>query len=73
MPNPIFNMLQGMMPQQGNPMSAVMERFNAFRSSFSGNAQEQVMKMLQSGRVSQSAYNDAVNKANQIMKMMNQR
>lgn len=68
--NPIYNMLRG---QQTNTMQSILNRFNQFRSAFNGNAQQQVQEMLQSGRISQQQYNDAVQKANEIMRMINPR
>ena len=61
MNNP-FNMM-------GNPMQMIMQRFNQFRQTFQGNPQQQVQQMLNSGRISQEQYNQAVQTANQIMRM----
>ena len=61
MNNP-FNMM-------GNPMQMIMQRFNQFRQTFQGDPQQQVQQMLNSGRISQEQYNQAVKTANQIMRM----
>ena len=61
MNNP-FNMM-------GNPMQMIMQRFNQFRQTFQGDPQQQVQQMLNSGRISQEQYNQAVQTANQIMRM----
>ena len=61
MNNP-FNMM-------GNPMQMIMQRFNQFRQTFQGDPQQQVQQMLNSGRISQEKYNQAVQTANQIMRM----
>ena len=52
-----------------NPMQ-MLNQFNQFRNNFSGNAQEQVQKMLNSGKITQEQYNQAVQMANQLSKMM---
>jgi vancomycin permeability regulator SanA len=62
MNNP-FNMM-------GNPMQMIMQRFNQFRQTFQGDPQQQVQQMLNSGRVSQAQYNQAVQMANQLQRMM---
>ncbi len=65
MSNPLFNMLSGQM--QMNP---IMQRFNQFRQMFRGDPKQQVQQMLNSGRITQAQYNQAVQTANQMMKMM---
>lgn len=64
MSNPLFNMMGGQM------MNPIMQRFQQFQRMFKGNPQQQVQQMLNSGRVSQAQYNQAVQMANQMMKMM---
>lgn len=61
--NPLY---QQMMPQNN-----VMQRFMQFRQQFHGNPQEQVQQLLNSGKISQAQYNQAVNMANQLRQMMN--
>ena len=65
MSNPLFGMLSGQM--QMNPL---MQRFNQFRQMFKGDPQQQIQQMLNSGRISQAQYNQAVQTANQVAKMM---
>ena len=65
MNNP-FNMM-------GNPMQMIMQRFNQFRQTFQGDPQQQVQQMLNSGRISQEQYNQAVQTANQIMRMFGEK
>lgn len=65
MSNPLFNLFGG--NQAMNPM---LQRFNQFRQMFKGNPQQQVQQMLNSGRISQEQYNQAVQTANQIMRML---
>lgn len=61
--NPIY---QQMMPQNN-----VMQRFLQFKQQFHGNPQEQVQQLLNSGKISQAQYNQAVQMANQFRQMMN--
>lgn len=65
MSNPLFNMLGGSNVQ--NPM---LQQFIQFRNNFRGDARSQVQQMLNSGRVSQAQYDQAVKMADQINKMM---
>ena len=65
MSNPLFGMLNGQM--QMNPM---MQKFNQFRQMFKGDPQQQVQQMLNSGKISQAQYNQAVQMANQVAQMM---
>jgi hypothetical protein len=56
---------------QNNPNNNdIISRFQKFRQSFSGNPQQQVQQLLNSGRISQDQYNAAVQKANALAKMM---
>lgn len=61
--NPLY---QQMMPNNNN----MMQQFQQFRNSFNGNPQQAVQNLLNSGRISQAQYNDAVNKANQLARMI---
>jgi hypothetical protein len=58
-------MLTGQM--QMNPM---LQKFNQFRQMFKGDPQQQVQQMLNSGKISQAQYNQAVQMANQMAQMM---
>lgn len=51
---------------QGN----IIQRFQQFQRMFRGNPQEQVQQLLNSGKVSQSDYNKAVQMANQLRGML---
>ena len=64
MSNPLFSMMGG---QIMNPM---VQRFQQFQRMFKGNPQQQIQQLLNSGKVSQAQYNQAVQMANQMMKMM---
>ena len=65
MSNPLFGMLSGQM--QMNPM---LQKFNQFRQMFKGDPQQQVQQMLNSGKISQAQYNQAVQMANQVAQLM---
>lgn len=45
-------------------------RFIKFKQSFQGDPQKQLQELLNSGRVSQSQYNAAVEKARMLQQMM---
>ena len=68
MSNPLFQQMY-QMPVQNN-LQAVMQRFNQFRQMFTGDPRQQVQSLLNSGKVSQSQYNQAVEMANQLQRMM---
>ena len=65
MSNPLYQQMQ---PQSG--MNQFVQRFEQFRRTFSGNPQQQVQQLLNSGRVSQEQYNRAFQMAQQFQKMM---
>ena len=53
-----------------NPnMTNLLQQFAQFRQSFTGNPQQMIQQMLNSGKVTQEQYNQAVQKANELMKM----
>ena len=52
-----------------NPF-AMIQKFNEFRNNFKGNPQEEVMKLVQSGKMSQSQLNQLQDMATQFQKMM---
>lgn len=60
--NPLFGMMQN-----NNPL---MQRFQQFQKMFKGDPRQQVQQMLNSGKVSQAQYNQAVQVAQQIQRMM---
>ena len=65
MSNPLFGMMQNM-----NPMNGMMQKFQQFSQMFRGDPKQQVQQLLNSGRVSQAQYNQAVQMANQLKQMM---
>lgn len=67
MNNPLYKQFQ---QQNQNPMNVFMQRFQQFRQSFSGDPQEQIQNLMNSGKVSQQDYNNAYQKAQQVMRMI---
>lgn len=63
MSNPLFQQFQ---PQNNN----IIQQFNQFRQTFKGNPQQQVQQMLNSGRITQEQYNQAVQMANQFQRIL---
>ena len=65
MPNSLFK-------QYGNnsQYENLLKQFNQFRNSFKGNARDQVQQMLNSGRITQEQYNQAVQQANALARML---
>lgn len=61
--NPLYN------DMQNNQGGGMLQRFQQFRQNFHGNPQEQVQQLLNSGRVSQQQYNQAVQMAQQFQRM----
>jgi len=67
MNNPLYKQIQ---QQNQNPINGFMQKFNQFRQSFSGDPQEQIQKLMNSGRISQQDYNNAYQMAQQMMRMI---
>lgn len=61
---PLYNMMN-----QNNSYNNFMKQFNEFKKTVNGNPQEQIQQLLNSGKISQSQYNAAVQKANMIKNM----
>ena len=56
-------------PNPKNNMGDFINRFNQFRSTFSGNPEAQVRQLLQSGRMSQEQFNQLAQTANQLRQL----
>lgn len=69
MNNPLYQQMMGQ-PAPMNGMQAMMQRFQQFRQMFQGDPRQQVQQLLNSGRVSQQTYNQAVEMARQLQQMM---
>ena len=69
MSNPVFDLLGKQAPMPGN-MGQIMSQFQQFRQAFKGDPKEQVQQLLNSGKVSQAQYNQAVQMANALQRML---
>ena len=65
--NPLFNILNGQPVNMGNDF---LVRFNQFKQAFSGDPQQQIQQLLNSGKITQGQYNQAVKKANELINML---
>ena len=65
MSNPLFQMVN-----QGGPMNGLLQRFQQFQQMFRGDPRQQVQNLLNSGKVTQAQYNNAVQMAQQLQKMI---
>lgn len=66
MPNPLYNQLNGGSGIE-NPL---FSRIKQFQKTFSGNPQQMVQSLLNSGRISQAQMDQYVKQANEIYKML---
>lgn len=71
MANNLYNLMNGnnVAPFAGN-MGQMMQQFAQFRRTFSGDPKAQVQQLLNSGRMTQSQYNQISQMATQFMRMM---
>lgn len=53
-----------------NNMGNLFQRFQHFQQMFRGDPRQQVQNLLNSGRVTQAQYNQAVQMANQLQRML---
>lgn len=67
MSNPLFGLFNGQ-----NNMLGMLQNFMQFKNAFRGNAQQEVEKILSSGRFSQQDINQAQNMARQLQQIMEQ-
>ena len=66
MSNPLFGMMGG----NQAPMGGLMQKFQQFQQMFRGDPRQQVQQLLNSGKVSQQQYNQAVQMARQMQRML---
>lgn len=74
MPSPLFNMFGGNsnnLPPQFSNIQNLVQQLNSFRQSVQGDPKQQVQQLLNSGRMTQSQYNQLSQMATQIQKMLN--
>lgn len=70
--NPLFQAMQQNQAPANN-MQVLFNRFQQFRNGFRGNAQQQVQQMLNSGQITQSQLNQAIQQAQQFQQMLGQK
>ena len=69
MANSVFNMLGNNSSLPLGNMQTFMQKFNQFKSAFSGNPQQRVQELLNSGQMTQAQFNQLAQQATQIQKM----
>lgn len=67
--NPLYNQLGGTGPAPNSPIGMV-QAFMEFKRNFKGDARAEVMKLLQSGQISQQQLNQLQQTAVQIRSMI---
>ena len=73
MSNPLFNLLGGNKPQMNGQLgqiSNIINAFQQFKSTFSGDPRSRVQELLNSGKMSQEQYNQLTAVARQIAPML---
>lgn len=70
MNNPIYQQYGNAMPQGAGNMGDFMQRFQQFRQAFSGDPRQRVQQLLNEGKVTQTQYNNAVQMAQQMQRML---
>lgn len=65
----LFESLVGKTPSTNN-IQTMLSRFQQFKRTFTGNPQQQVQQLLNSGKISQSQLNQAVQMAQQLQKLL---
>lgn len=73
MPNPLFQMLGNRQNGSGFPPFDMIQQFNQFRNTFQGDPHQQVMNLLNSGRMSQEQFNQLSTMAQQFQQLINRR
>ena len=67
MSNPLFNIFGN--SQYGN-LAGMLQQFEQFKSTFQGNPRQQVQELLNSGKITQAQYDQAVQQAKALQKML---
>ena len=73
MANPLFQALGGQMPGPMGQFQRIMQlfqQFQQFKASFQGDPQQEVQKLLQSGKMSQQQLNQLQEMAKQFQSLM---
>ena len=67
MSNPLFQVFGG---GQNNPFAQLVQQFQQFRNTFRGDPQQEVQKLLQSGKISQQQLNQLQSAAQQFQALL---
>nr|DAM75239.1 MAG TPA: hypothetical protein [Caudoviricetes sp.] len=67
MSNPLFQALGG---GNNNQFSQLVQQFQQFRNTFRGDPQQEVQKLLQSGKISQQQLNQLQSAAQQFQALL---
>lgn len=67
MSNPLFQVFGGW---QNNQFAQLVQQFQQFRNTFRGDPQQEVQKLLQSGKISQLQLNQLQNAAQQFQALL---
>ena len=70
MSNPLFQMFGNAMPNGFGQMGNIFQQFQQFKKNFTGDPRQQVQQLLNSGKITQEQYNQAVQMANAFQKMI---
>lgn len=76
MANQLFDMLGGgtsKLPGPFGNMQDLMQKLTQFKQSFQGDPKQEVQQLLNSGKMSQSQYNQLSQMATQIQNMLTQK
>ena len=63
MSNPLYNAMAG-------NHNGLLQRFQQFKQMFTGDPRQRVQDLMNSGKISQNQYNQAVQMANQLSRML---
>lgn len=66
MSNPLYDSMNQNQPTANN----LIHRFNQFRQNFHGDPRQQVQQLLNSGKVTQQQYNEAMQKARMLQNLL---
>ena len=62
--NPLYNQLNS------NGSNSFMSKFQQFKNSFNGDPKQMIQNMLNSGKITQAQYNNAVQMAQKLQSLM---
>lgn len=72
MSNPLFNAMQGMsgnLPGQMGQFQQMAQEFKRFKSGFNGDPQQEVQRLLNSGKMTQQQFNQLYGIARQFQSL----